>query len=125
MIRRPPRSTLFPYTTLFRSVRVITQGLVKLGLLKGRVAALIRSGAYRRFFMHRTGHWLGLDVHDVGDYKVGDEWRGVSARVAANTATGGRTPPPRPGGPPTLCDTPPPPPDRRPADARRGAAAHP
>ena len=57
------------------AVRVITQGLVKLGLLKGRVAALIRSGAYRRFFMHRTGHWLGLDVHDVGDYKVGDEWR--------------------------------------------------
>jgi Xaa-Pro aminopeptidase len=57
------------------AVRVITQGLVKLGLLAGRVAALIRSGAYRRFFMHRTGHWLGLDVHDVGDYKVGDEWR--------------------------------------------------
>jgi Xaa-Pro aminopeptidase len=57
------------------AVRVITQGLVKLGLLKGRVPALIKSGAYRRFFMHRTGHWLGLDVHDVGDYKVGDEWR--------------------------------------------------
>jgi Xaa-Pro aminopeptidase len=57
------------------AVRVITHGLVKLGLLKGRPAALIRSGAYRRFFMHRTGHWLGLDVHDVGDYKVGDAWR--------------------------------------------------
>ena len=57
------------------AVRVITQGLVRLGLLKGRVPALIKSGAYRRFFMHRTGHWLGLDVHDVGDYKVGDEWR--------------------------------------------------
>jgi Xaa-Pro aminopeptidase len=57
------------------AVRVITQGLVKLGLLKGRVPSLIRAGAYRRFFMHRTGHWLGLDVHDVGDYKVGDEWR--------------------------------------------------
>ena len=57
------------------AVRVITQGLVKLGILKGRPAALIRSGAYRRFFMHRTGHWLGLDVHDVGDYKVGDAWR--------------------------------------------------
>src|SRR2546429_3830914 len=67
------------------AVRVITQGLVKLGLLKGRVAALIRSGAYRRFFMHRTGHWLGLDVHDVGDYKVGDEWRGVRPRPAAGT----------------------------------------
>ena len=58
------------------AVRVITQGLVKLGLLKGRVAALHQErGAYRRFFMHRTGHWLGMDVHDVGDYKVGDEWR--------------------------------------------------
>jgi len=57
------------------AVKVITQGLMKLGLLKGRLPALIRSGAYRRFFMHRTGHWLGLDVHDVGDYKIGDEWR--------------------------------------------------
>jgi Xaa-Pro aminopeptidase len=57
------------------AVKAITQGLVRLGLLKGRLAALIKSGAYRRFFMHRTGHWLGLDVHDVGDYKVGDEWR--------------------------------------------------
>jgi Xaa-Pro aminopeptidase len=57
------------------AVRVITQGLVKLGLLSGRVSTLEREGAYRRFFMHRTGHWLGMDVHDVGDYKVGDEWR--------------------------------------------------
>jgi len=57
------------------AVKVVTQGLLKLGLLKGRLASLIRSGAYRRFFMHRTGHWLGLDVHDVGDYKVGDAWR--------------------------------------------------
>lgn len=57
------------------AVRVITQGLVKLGLLRGRVSKLEREGAYRRFFMHRTGHWLGMDVHDVGDYKVGDEWR--------------------------------------------------
>jgi Xaa-Pro aminopeptidase len=57
------------------AVKVVTQGLVRLGLLKGRLATLIKSGAYRRFFMHRTGHWLGLDVHDVGDYKVGDEWR--------------------------------------------------
>jgi Xaa-Pro aminopeptidase len=56
-------------------VRAITQGLVKLGLLKGKVPALIRGNAYRQFFMHRTGHWLGMDVHDVGDYKVGGEWR--------------------------------------------------
>ena len=57
------------------SVRVITEGLVKLGLLKGRVATLIKKGAYRDFYMHRVGHWLGLDVHDVGDYRVGDQWR--------------------------------------------------
>ena len=57
------------------AVRAITQGLVKVGLLKGKVAALIKDEAYRKFYMHRTGHWLGLDVHDVGDYKVGDEWR--------------------------------------------------
>ena len=57
------------------AVRAITQGLVRIGLLKGPVSSLIRDGAYKRFFMHRTGHWLGMDVHDVGDYKVGDEWR--------------------------------------------------
>jgi len=57
------------------AVRVLTRGLVRLGLLKGKVSALVKKGAYRRFYMHRTGHWLGLDVHDVGDYKVGDQWR--------------------------------------------------
>jgi len=57
------------------AVRVVTQGLVKLGLLKGRPSTLEKEGAYRKFFMHRTGHWLGMDVHDVGDYKIGDEWR--------------------------------------------------
>jgi Xaa-Pro aminopeptidase len=57
------------------SVRVFTQGLVDLGLLKGSVASLIKRHAYRDFYMHRVGHWLGLDVHDVGDYRVGDEWR--------------------------------------------------
>ena len=57
------------------AVRVITQGLVKLGLLKGKVAKLIKDEAYKKFFMHRTGHWIGMDVHDVGEYKVGEEWR--------------------------------------------------
>jgi Xaa-Pro aminopeptidase len=57
------------------AVRAITHGLVRIGLLKGPLASLIKDGAYRKFFMHRTGHWLGIDVHDVGDYKVGDEWR--------------------------------------------------
>jgi Xaa-Pro aminopeptidase len=57
------------------TVKVITEGLVKLGLLKGRVSSLIKSEAYKDFYMHRAGHWLGLDVHDVGDYRVDDEWR--------------------------------------------------
>ncbi len=70
------------------AVRIITQGLVKLGLLKGRVPALIKSGAYRRYFMHRTGHWLGLDVHDVGDYKIGDEWRVFEPGMALTVEPG-------------------------------------
>jgi len=57
------------------AVQVLTEGLVALGILKGRVKQLIKNEAYRRFYMHRTGHWLGMDVHDVGDYKVDDEWR--------------------------------------------------
>lgn len=57
------------------AVRTLTRGLVRLGLLKGNVRSLIRDKAYQRFFVHRTGHWLGMDVHDVGDYKVGDSWR--------------------------------------------------
>lgn len=57
------------------AVRVITKGLKKLGLLEGSLRSLIRDAAYQEFFMHRTGHWLGMDVHDVGDYKVGDKWR--------------------------------------------------
>ena len=57
------------------AVKVLTKGLVDLGLLKGKVDKLIEDQAYREFYMHRTGHWLGMDVHDVGDYKVGGEWR--------------------------------------------------
>ena len=56
-------------------IRILTKGLVKLGLLKGSVSTLIKEEAYSQYYMHRTGHWLGLDVHDVGDYKVGDKWR--------------------------------------------------
>ncbi len=57
------------------TVRVITEGLVELGLLKGNVGELIERNAYAEFYMHRAGHWLGMDVHDVGDYKVDGEWR--------------------------------------------------
>tara|TARA_R110000796_G_scaffold227766_4_gene344670 strand:+ start:29793 stop:31133 length:1341 start_codon:yes stop_codon:yes gene_type:complete len=57
------------------TVRVITSGLLDLGLLKGDLDELIANETYKRFYMHRAGHWLGMDVHDVGDYRVGGEWR--------------------------------------------------
>ena len=56
------------------AVRVLTQGLIDLKLLAGDLDNLIEKGDYRRFYMHRTGHWLGLDVHDAGEYKVGEQW---------------------------------------------------
>lgn len=57
------------------ALRVICEGLLELGLLEGELAEIIEKEQYRDFYMHRTGHWLGMDVHDVGEYKVGDEWR--------------------------------------------------
>lgn len=57
------------------AVEVITRGLVDLGLLEGKPQKLIEEEAYRPFFMHRTGHWLGRDVHDVGEYKIDGRWR--------------------------------------------------
>ena len=57
------------------AVEVIVRGLIEHGLLKGRPRQAIEKERYRKFFFHRTGHWLGMDVHDVGDYKIGGEWR--------------------------------------------------
>jgi Xaa-Pro aminopeptidase len=70
------------------AVKVITQGLVKLGILKGKVPNLIRDGEYRKYFMHRTGHWLGMDVHDVGDYKVAEHWRVLEPGMALTVEPG-------------------------------------
>jgi Xaa-Pro aminopeptidase len=65
-----------PYNAPHKTVvRVLTKGLVKLGLLKGVLAKLIKDESYKKFFMHGTGHWLGMDVHDVGDYKIDGHWR--------------------------------------------------
>jgi Xaa-Pro aminopeptidase len=52
------------------AIEILTRGMVDLGLLSGTVEELIASGAFRRFYMHRTSHWLGMDVHDVGSYTV-------------------------------------------------------
>jgi Xaa-Pro aminopeptidase len=70
------------------AVRIITKGLKKLGLLEGTIPRLIGDQAYREYFMHRTGHWIGMDVHDVGDYKVGDEGRGLEPGMVTTVEPG-------------------------------------
>ncbi len=70
------------------TVRVITAGLVELGLLEGALDELIAAEAYKPFYMHRAGHWLGMDVHDVGDYKVGGEWRVLEPGMAMTVEPG-------------------------------------
>lgn len=70
------------------AVKILTQGLVDLGLLSGNVDELIESEAFRQFFMHGTGHWLGMDVHDVGAYKHGEDWRAYEAGMVVTVEPG-------------------------------------
>lgn len=69
---KPGASWLAAQTVI---VKIITQGLIDLGILKGNLDNLIEKQAYFPFYMHRSGHWLGLDVHDVGRYRINDKWR--------------------------------------------------
>ena len=57
------------------AVETLTEGLLKLGLLKGTLEKNIADGHYKRYYRHKTGHWLGLDVHDVGEYRLDGESR--------------------------------------------------
>ena len=57
------------------AVKVLAQGFIDFGLLSGSLEQALETESYKKFYMHRTGHWLGLDVHDVGDYKTDGEWR--------------------------------------------------
>jgi Xaa-Pro aminopeptidase len=82
------------------AVQVLTAGMVRLGLLKGRVPSLIKSMAYRKFYMHKTGHWLGMDVHDVGDYKIGEAWRQLEPGMVLTIEPGLYIPPGTRGIPP-------------------------
>ncbi|MEW6130338.1 MAG: aminopeptidase P N-terminal domain-containing protein [Acidobacteriota bacterium] len=69
---RPGATFIDPHNV---TVRVLVEGLLKLGLLTGEIDKIIEEKQYEKFYMHRTSHWLGMDVHDVGAYKVADEWR--------------------------------------------------
>jgi len=65
-----------PYDEIHQTaLRVLVEGLVRLGILKGNVNALIEGEAYKPYYMHKTGHWLGMDVHDAGSYRRGAAWR--------------------------------------------------
>ena len=70
------------------ALRVLTQGMIDLGLLTGSVDGAIESETYKPFYMHRTGHWLGLDVHDAGEYKTGDAWTTLVAGMALTVEPG-------------------------------------
>jgi Xaa-Pro aminopeptidase len=70
------------------AVRVLAQGMLDLGLLKGSLDAVLEKETYKRFYMHRTGHWLGLDVHDAGEYKRAGEWRALEPGMALTVEPG-------------------------------------
>jgi Xaa-Pro aminopeptidase len=71
-----------------RIVEVITHGLIELGILAGPVEKSIADQAYRSVYMHNSGHWLGLDVHDAGDYKIGGQWRPLEAGMVLTVEPG-------------------------------------
>ena len=70
------------------AVKVLAEGMSQLKILKGSADYLIETEKYKQLYMHRTGHWLGMDVHDVGDYKVGDEWRELEPGMALTVEPG-------------------------------------
>jgi len=70
------------------AVRVLTEGLVEHGILRGDAAELVEQKAYLPFYMHRTGHWLGMDVHDVGEYRLEGAWRTLEPGMAMTVEPG-------------------------------------
>jgi Xaa-Pro aminopeptidase len=69
-------------------VRTIAEGLVRLGLIEGPVETAIEEGTYKKFYMHKTGHYLGMDVHDVGKYREGEDWRALAAGMVMTIEPG-------------------------------------
>ena len=70
------------------ALNVLVQGFIDFGLCQGTLQSVLESGDYRRFYMHRTGHWLGLDVHDAGNYKLGDAWLALEPGMALTVEPG-------------------------------------
>ncbi len=70
------------------ALRVLAQGFIDLKLCHGSLESVIETGSYKQYYMHRTGHWLGMDVHDVGEYKIGDQWRPLQAGMTLTVEPG-------------------------------------
>ena len=70
------------------AVRIMVEGLVELGLMKGDIEEIIRTESFRQFYMHGTGHWLGMDVHDVGSYKIDGVWRAYEEGMVVTVEPG-------------------------------------
>jgi Xaa-Pro aminopeptidase len=70
------------------AVEILARGMIDLKLLAGSVAEVVETEAYKKFYMHRTGHWLGLDVHDAGDYKLDGEWRALAPGMVLTVEPG-------------------------------------
>jgi Xaa-Pro aminopeptidase len=70
------------------AVETLTRGLIDLGLLSGSLDENLEEGHYRRFYMHKTGHWLGLDVHDVGDYRIDEQSRVLEKNMVTTVEPG-------------------------------------
>jgi len=70
------------------AVRVLAQGMIDFGLCQGSLDKVLEAGDYKRFYMHRTGHWLGLDVHDAGEYKLEGKWRPLAAGMTLTVEPG-------------------------------------
>ncbi|MCK5880670.1 MAG: M24 family metallopeptidase, partial [Sinobacterium sp.] len=70
------------------TVKVIAKGLSDLGILPGTADEIIESESYKKYYMHRAGHWLGMDVHDVGDYKVAGQWRELEVGMVLTVEPG-------------------------------------
>ncbi len=70
------------------AVRVLAQGMIDFGLCRGSLEQVLESGDYKRYYMHRTGHWLGLDVHDAGEYKLQGKWRPLVAGMVLTVEPG-------------------------------------
>jgi Xaa-Pro aminopeptidase len=82
---RPGRAWNEPHDA---AVRVLAQGMVDLKLLSGSLAEVLEKETYKRFYMHRTGHWLGLDVHDAGEYRAAGGWRALAPGMALTVEPG-------------------------------------